>query len=168
MRDPDIRVVAARLAFAQGNRGLARSVLASGIAEVAQGMAFEAAIASVEAGIPEAAEELIARGVAIDPEEEAQRLGGMAVLDEARGDYAVARVRYADAVSGFERYDCQPDLAGALQGLGRCLLALGEAEEGLASLQEARRLWEGMGASARVVEIDDLLARVSPSVNGSA
>ena len=54
-----------------------------------------------------------------------------------------------------------PDQAHALHGLGRCLLALGETQEGVARLREARALWEGMKAVPRIAEIDDLLASIS-------
>ena len=53
---------------------------------------------------------------------------------------------------------CPPDEAYALTGLGRCLLALGETEEGVARLRESRAIWERLRATPRIAEIDALLA----------
>ncbi len=51
-----------------------------------------------------------------------------------------------------------PEHAHAVAGLGRCLLALGETEEGIARLMEARATWERLRATPRIAEIDALLA----------
>jgi hypothetical protein len=51
-----------------------------------------------------------------------------------------------------------PDGAYALAGIGRCLLALGETEEGVARLHESRAIWERLKATPRIAEIDALLA----------
>jgi hypothetical protein len=52
----------------------------------------------------------------------------------------------------------RPEEAYALTGLGRCLLALGETEEAVARLMEARATWERLRAAPRIAEIDALLA----------
>jgi hypothetical protein len=51
-----------------------------------------------------------------------------------------------------------PEHAYAVGGLGRCLLALGETEEGIARLRESRAIWERLRATPRIAEIDALLA----------
>jgi hypothetical protein len=48
--------------------------------------------------------------------------------------------------------------AHALAGLGRCLLALGEIEEGIARLRESRAIWDRLDAAPRIAELDALLA----------
>jgi hypothetical protein len=60
----------------------------------------------------------------------------------------------------FKGLQMAPDFAHALQGLGRCLLALGENDDGEASLRQARALWEQMKAKPRIAEIDKLLATI--------
>ena len=54
-----------------------------------------------------------------------------------------------------------PERAYALQGLGRCLLALGKTGEGATQLGDARTLWRQMNATRRIAEIDELLAMTS-------
>ena len=41
----------------------------------------------------------------------------------------------------FKALEIAPERAYAQQGLGRCLLALGDTEEGVARLGDARALW---------------------------
>jgi class 3 adenylate cyclase/tetratricopeptide (TPR) repeat protein len=79
-------------------------------------------------------------------------------LAEARGDHGRAREAYASAADGWSTFGVPPEQAHALAGLGRCLLALGETEEGIARLRESRAIWERLGAPPRIAEIDVLLA----------
>ena len=122
---------------------------------------------SVLTGLPQLAEELLSREVARHPVEEASSLGAKAVLAEAKGEHAEARVWYTAAAEAFGVLEMAPDRAHALQGLGRCLLALGETDEGSARLLEARTLWKQMKAELRIAEIDERLARTSRPDRGS-
>jgi len=58
----------------------------------------------------------------------------------------------------WERFGVVPERAYAFAGLGRCLLALGETDEGVARLRESREIWERLRATPRIAEIDVLLA----------
>ena len=51
--------------------------------------------------------------------------------------------------------------AQALLGQGRCLLALGTAEEAAGSLTGAREVFEHLGARPALVETEELLATVA-------
>jgi tetratricopeptide (TPR) repeat protein len=80
-----------------------------------------------------------------------------AMLKEVDELHAAARVGYERAAASYEKRGEGPEQAYALAGLGRCLLALGEAEEGVARLHESRVIWERLKATPRIAEIDALL-----------
>jgi hypothetical protein len=80
------------------------------------------------------------------------------MLAEAGGDLPAARNGFASAAEAFARFGNVPEQAHALAGLGRCLLALGETQEGIARLRESRAIWERLRATPRIAEIDALLA----------
>ena len=83
-----------------------------------------------------------------------------AFLAEAKGELAAASEEYTAAAALLQALEAALDQAHALQGLGRCLLALGDIGEGTAHLREARALWDEMKATRRIAEIDDLLATI--------
>ena len=155
----DALVLAAKIELDQGDAELARSDLIEGVAYVDGTQAFTAARVCAEVGLPESVE-VLSRGIAHYPAEQAARLGAMAVLAESNDSHSDARAQYAEAARMFEALEISPEQAHALQGLGRCLLTLAETEEGLLRLQEARALWVRMKATRRIAEIDELLARV--------
>ena len=152
---------ASRLAFASGDDDLARTFVLEGAPHAGLVDAFFVARVSVQADLPELAAELLSRALVHYPAEEAAVLGAKATLAEAKGEHAPAREDYARAAEIFGELGIAPDQAYALHGLGRCLLALGETQEGVARLQEARALWEEMKAVPRIAEIDELIARIS-------
>ena len=157
---PDSLLIAAQLALDQGDAELARSLLTEALA-VDHDVTFDsfmAARACVQAGVAELAEALLSRGVGKSRGEEAQGLAAQATLAESKGELTQARDGYAVAESLFEEMALAPYRARALQGLGRCLLSLGETEEGVRHLQEARVLWEQLKATLRIAEIDALVA----------
>jgi hypothetical protein len=84
-----------------------------------------------------------------------------AALAEAEGAARAAAEGYADAAALWTALGCVPEHAYALAGLGRCLLLLGETEEGIARLRESRGIWERLKATPRITEIDGLLATVT-------
>jgi class 3 adenylate cyclase/tetratricopeptide (TPR) repeat protein len=162
MDDRACLILAAQLALGQGDLPLARSLLLEGAPHVEPGDMHRAARVCVDVGIPQRAEELVAQGEATYPADEAAGLCARAILAEARGDQAAARDNYVAAGKMFSALGMTPDRAHALQGLGRCLLTLGETEEGVARIREARTLWEQMQAHQRISEIDRVLA--SPKI----
>ncbi len=83
-----------------------------------------------------------------------------AALAEASGDLAAAIPAYADAADRWERFGVVAEQGFALLGQGRCLLAVGETEAGSVCLRESRRIWERLGATPRIAEIDTLVQRL--------
>jgi tetratricopeptide (TPR) repeat protein len=155
-------IVAAQLALGRGNGDIARTLTLGGAPHARLRDAYGVARVCVELGLPELAEELLAREVAHYPLEDAAKLEALAVLAEARGELAAASEEYTAAAALLQALEAVLDQAHALQGLGRCLLALGDVGEGAARLREARALWEEMKATPRIVEIDELLSATQP------
>jgi len=117
--------------------------------------------AAVGVGQSAAAERVANRVVPRLPYAEHALTATNAILAEADGDTEGAAVAYEVAADRWRRFGVVPEQAFALAGLGRCLLALGETEEGLAALTEARELWVGMKATPRIAEIDELRQRAT-------
>jgi len=82
-----------------------------------------------------------------------------AALAEAAGDRVTAATAYAAAVAGWREFGDVPELAFALLGQGRCLIALGTpgADD---PLRDARELFTSMGYAPALNETDALLGRV--------
>jgi hypothetical protein len=79
-----------------------------------------------------------------------------AALAEAAGDRATAATAYADAVARWREFGDVPELASALLGQGRCLVALGTpGADG--PLREARELFTSMGYAPALKDTDALL-----------
>jgi class 3 adenylate cyclase/tetratricopeptide (TPR) repeat protein len=154
-------ILAAELLLAEDDAELARSLLSEAISHVMPTSAFLAARACIAAGVPELAEEFPSLGVVHYSAEKTARLATQAILAEAKGELAPACDGYAAAARLFEELGRAPDQGHTLQGLGRCLLRLGEIEEGVTRLRESRALWEDMKATRRIAEIDELLASAS-------
>ncbi|MDQ1535333.1 MAG: hypothetical protein QOF28_3094 [Actinomycetota bacterium] len=83
-----------------------------------------------------------------------------AALAEAAGDLGEATSRYAEAAARWRDFGNVPELAFALLGHGRSLVALGrhEAEE---PLRDARDLFRSMGYGPALEECEALLGRAS-------
>ncbi len=81
-----------------------------------------------------------------------------AALAEAASDHTAAATAYAEAATRWRRFGEIPELADALLGQGRCLVALGVhgAEE---PLREARALFTTLGYAPALSETDALLRR---------
>ena len=86
-----------------------------------------------------------------------------AALAEAAGDRATAVTAYADAATQWRRFGDVPEVAYALLGQGRCLVALGtDGADG--PLSEARELFAVTGYAPALNETDALLQRaVAPT-----
>jgi hypothetical protein len=68
---------------------------------------------------------------------------------------------YEDAAARWSEYGFVLGQANALFGAGRALLALGRPNEATARLQEARTLYQDLGAAPSVGRVDDALARAT-------
>jgi class 3 adenylate cyclase len=81
-----------------------------------------------------------------------------AALAEAAGDHKTASAAYTDAATQWRQFGDVPELAYALLGDGRCLVALGApGADGL--LNEARELFTAMGYLPALDETEALLQR---------
>ena len=79
-----------------------------------------------------------------------------AALAEAAGDHATAAAGYADAAARWHQFGDVPELAFALLGQGRCMIALGSpGADG--PVREARALFTSMGFAPALSETDQLL-----------
>ena len=99
---------------------------------------------------------------ASDGDETLYRTNGIwarALLLEADGRPAEALPLLRQAADTFGAHDWVVRSIEATTDLGRCELAAGEGDAGIAHLLEARAAWEGLGANARIAEIDALLER---------
>jgi tetratricopeptide (TPR) repeat protein len=84
-----------------------------------------------------------------------------AVVAEFNDKPAEAVELYEDAAARWSEYGSVLERANALFGTGRSLLALGRPHEATARLQEARTLYEDLGAAPSVGRVDDALARAT-------
>jgi class 3 adenylate cyclase/tetratricopeptide (TPR) repeat protein len=151
---------AARLASTAGDVESARSLLAEleemvPVDEV--GNSSEVVRACVEARVPRLGERLLAKGTRRVPLEEASRQGAEAMLAEAKEEFELARERYLAVLARWRELGVVLEQAYTLAGIGRCLLALGESEDGTIRLREARALWVDMKATRPIAEIDELI-----------
>lgn len=155
----NLHPLAARLAIAQGRQPLASALLEELTDALGPGQlyeAFDAVRAAAEAGQLDLARHL--RDYAIPM---SRRTGLLdAIVAEAEGDHAAGRGWYETGVQMSRTIGVVPNEAYALAGLGRCLIALGETEEGVARLRESRVIWERLRAAPRIAEIDALVATV--------
>ena len=88
-----------------------------------------------------------------------------AALLEARGDLEAAADAYAEAVRRWDAHGVIPELAFALLGQGRSLLAIGRVGDGRGALERAASIFIDLRAAPALLEIDALM----PSLNaGSA
>jgi class 3 adenylate cyclase/tetratricopeptide (TPR) repeat protein/predicted transcriptional regulator len=112
-------------------------------------------------GDPDLAERLV---VGVDPDypyTEHALVAAGAALAEATGDHATAADEYADAATRWEQFGVIPELAYALLGHGRCLLALGHATDAVPVLQRARAIFDQLHATPALGEIDTLLGEAT-------
>jgi class 3 adenylate cyclase/tetratricopeptide (TPR) repeat protein len=117
------------------------------------------ALAAVDRAL---AERLVDRIEPKYPLDEHALCAARAQLAEHAGELAEAAVLHADAAARWKEFGNVPERAYALQGRGRCLLALGEpgSEE---PLREAHELFASMGYKPALSETDALLDQVTPA-----
>ena len=80
-----------------------------------------------------------------------------AVIAEAKGELDSAAAGYADAAGRWEAFETPWERAQALLGLGRCLIALGRADEAGSPLTAAREVFVTLRARPSIEEVDGLI-----------
>ena len=152
----DLWIVAAA-AHARGDDARAQALLAEA-ANVALELIPAMASACIDSGLIELAEELLGRERSDTSSDRAERAIAEAALARWRGDVTSSAERFKEAANAFEGLGLIVGEARALQGLGDCLLQMGQEDEGLSSLRLAKSLWRDMGAALRLAEVEESLA----------
>jgi tetratricopeptide (TPR) repeat protein len=118
---------------------------------------------ALRAGSPALARRALEVGVSPCPRGDADTLTAKAELARFEGRIGEARASLQEAVETWRGMGEVVAEADALASLGRCLLTLGETDEAVARLREARDLCLPMMAAPRIANIDELLgATVEP------
>lgn len=156
--------IAAEWALIAGDIDAARRALDEGLRLTPDGelwgpVAFVRAC--IRAGVPDLARRALAATSPRAPTIESEAAAAM--IAESVGEYPAARSGYERAAEVLAAQGCLGEQAYALAGLGRCLLRLGEAEEGIARLGEARAIWQHLRATPRIAAIDATLASAGAS-----
>ncbi len=110
---------------------------------------------------PELAERLAGRAGRRLPYGRHAVVAAHAAISESRGYLEAAADAYLDAADRWERFGVVPEQAFALLGRGRCLVGLGRRAEAEPVLRLAREIFERLGATPALAEIDALLATVA-------
>src|SRR4051794_1369825 len=84
-----------------------------------------------------------------------------AVAAEAGADFDAAHALYEDAAAGWAEYGFVLGRAEALHGTGRCLVALGRAQQATMPLRDARASFAELGALPAVERVDRTLAEAT-------
>ena len=155
--------VVAEAAVARGDAEGARRALAEALAATPDGELWDPAQfvrACIRAGAPELARRSLAIGAS--PQlHSAETQAAEAMVAEIDEDFVAARMGFTRIAASYHSLRGLPDEAYALAGLGRCLLALGEVEEGVARLRASLAIWEHLKATPRIGEIEALLATMA-------
>ena len=85
-----------------------------------------------------------------------------AQLAEATGDHVEAAKLYAEAVAGWQQFGDVPEVAYALLGLGRSLVAAGDPGAQV-PLGEARELFASLGYRPALATVEALLEQDAPA-----
>jgi hypothetical protein len=110
---------------------------------------------ALAAGDPELATRLVNALEPLYPLHEHALCAARAALTEAGGKPAAAAARYAEAAERWRGFGNRVELAYALLGHGRCLVALARPEVS-EPLREARELFASFGYSSALAEADAL------------
>jgi class 3 adenylate cyclase len=147
-------------AHARGDEASARALLVEAAADAQESLPG-LAIACIDSGLSDLAEQLLGREVRDTSSDRAERALAEATLALQRGDLSSSADGFEEAAHAFEGLGMIVGEARALQALGACLLQMGRTDEGASSLHLAKSRWRVMRASVRVAEIEALLATVS-------
>ena len=82
-----------------------------------------------------------------------------ALVAEAHGDTEAAAAGFADAAARWHDFAAVYEEAQALLGQGRCLVALGRAPEAAPLLEQARAIFQRLGAKPALAETEALISR---------
>ena len=112
---------------------------------------------TIQLGDPGLAEAIQGKVERTVPSQADAAVAASAAILEARGDLAAAVDAYADAVRRWDAMRSVAELAFALLGHGRTLLAMGRPEEASASLERARAIFTDLRAKPALREIDAVM-----------
>jgi len=93
------------------------------------------------------------------PQEVASKATCDALLSEGRRKHDSAAPRFAEAARRWHDLGVPYENAQALLGQGRCLMALGRVQEAAHPLDQAREIFERLGAKPALTETDEWLAK---------
>ena len=164
---PMLLWVVAGGAHARGDDDSARALLIEASDMVRESIP-DVANACLEVGLTDLAGELLGREVRDTARDRAERAIAEAALARRRGQATLSAERYNQAAQAFEALGMIVGEARALQGLGECLIQIGETDEGLTRLRFAESRWKDLKATSRIAEIGELLANAQTSDGGSA
>jgi len=86
-----------------------------------------------------------------------------ALLDETHDKREAAAAGFADAASRWHDFGVPYEEAQAFLGQGRCLVALGRAQEAAVPLAAAREIFARLGAKPALAEVAQLLDEITPA-----
>jgi class 3 adenylate cyclase/tetratricopeptide (TPR) repeat protein len=118
-----------------------RAALECGDLDLASGMT-----AGVQPGTPDLAHVLVTTD---------------SLFAEADCQHQVALIGFADAAARWHDFGVPYEEAQALLGQGRCLVALGRARQAVQPLEQARDIFERLGAKPALVETEGWLAKTN-------
>ena len=150
----------AAAAHARGDDASAQALLAEA-ADFPQESIPAIASVCMDSGLADLAEELLGRDARDASSDRVERAIAEAALARWRGDVTSSAEGFNKAARAFEELGMIVGEARALQGLGECLLQMGQTDEGRSSLGRAESRWRSMGASLRIAELEELLATTS-------
>jgi tetratricopeptide (TPR) repeat protein len=160
----------AQTAFANGDPEGARRIIGETLDFVNDGEWTTNAVVQVQLAL--AMEDLpLARRVLTKAYPEAGRSRGRGILSqlatalvlEAEGDIAAARPRFEAAADYFTEHGWVESNGDALAGLGRCQIALGEVDSGIAKLRRAREIAASLKIPQKIDAIDAAIAAAAPA-----
>jgi len=108
------------------------------------------------------AESMVAGFHVSNPYAQHAAIASNAAILEARGDLAAAIAAYGDAADRWASFEVVPELAFALLGQGRSLVASGRAGEAAEPLARARSIFERLKAAPALAEIAELSNSAAP------
>jgi len=84
-----------------------------------------------------------------------------ALVAESCGEHETVTTSFAAAATGWHEFGMVYEEGQALLGRGRCLVALGRAQEATVPLAAAREIFTRLGAKPALAETDELIQQVA-------
>jgi class 3 adenylate cyclase/tetratricopeptide (TPR) repeat protein len=93
---------------------------------------------------------------------DALRVAGGAVLAEIKSDWKAAAAMYSESAAQWGSFGSVPERGHALLGAGRCLVSAHDRrqQEAIQILEEARAIFEGLGAAPHLDEVNKWLVSI--------